>query len=443
MIRGVTQQAVLGPFTEAAIFLVAVVQPGGEDGVREVLADVPGLKRSVGFRIPEGELSRVAGIGADLWDRICAGRPRPAELHRFIPVAGDRHAAPSTPGDLLFHIRAHRLDLCFELAQRLTNRLSGFARVVDEVHGFRSFDERDLLGFVDGTENPEGAEAAAAVTIADEDPAFAGGSYVIVQKYLHDLTTWDRLPVEQQELIIGRTKLSDIELPDDVKPSNSHVALNTIVDENGEERDIVRFNMPFGRVSEAEFGTYFIGYASDPGVIEQMLRNMFVGNPPGNYDRILDFSTAVTGALFFVPPQDLLEGIADDQPESGAADADPAVAAAADAEAPAAAAAGGRHRQCSGQRRRIARHRRSQKTFQRSINVNHLLRSVAPISESGWQLLDDEARQRLAPALGVRRLVDFEGPRGWSTRRRTSVASSRWSRGPTAPSPRCSGACCR
>jgi porphyrinogen peroxidase len=305
----VTQQAVLGPFTEAAIFLVAVVSPGAEDGVREVLADVPGLKRSVGFRIPEGELSCVVGIGADLWDRLFAGSPRPARLHRFIPVAGAKHAAVSTPGDLLFHIRAHRLDLCFELAQRLTNRLSGFVRLVDEVHGFRSFDERDLLGFVDGTENPEGEEASAAVTIGAEDPVFAGGSYVIVQKYLHDLTTWDRLPVEQQELIVGRTKLSDIELPDDVKPSNSHVALNTIVGEDGEERDIVRFNMPFGRVSDAEFGTYFIGYASDPSVTEQMLSNMFVGNPPGNYDRILDFSTAVTGALFFVPAQELLESI--------------------------------------------------------------------------------------------------------------------------------------
>jgi porphyrinogen peroxidase len=319
---GTTQQAVLSPFTEAAIFLVVVVPADGEAGVREVLADVPGLKRSVGFRIPEGELSCVVGIGSDLWDRIFPGGHRPAGLHQFIPVAGERHAAVSTPGDLLFHIRAHRLDLCFELAQRLSSRLSGFARIVDEVHGFRSFDERDLLGFVDGTENPEGAEASSAVTIGAEDPSFAGGSYVIVQKYLHDLTAWDRVAVEHQEMIIGRTKLSDIELPDDVKPSNSHVALNTILDENGEERDIVRFNMPFGRVSDAEFGTYFIGYSSDPCVTEQMLQNMFVGNPPGNYDRILDFSTAVTGALFFVPSLELLEGMGDVTLESSDAEDD-------------------------------------------------------------------------------------------------------------------------
>jgi putative iron-dependent peroxidase len=331
-------QPIVGQLTEAAIFLVGVATPGGEDALREALADVTGLKRSVGFRIPEGELSCVVGIGSDLWDRICAGRPRPKDLHRFIPLAGTKHTAVSTPGDLLFHIRAHRLDLCFELAQRLTDRLSGLVRIIDEVHGFRSFDERDLLGFVDGTENPEGQAAQQAVLISDEDPDFAGSSYVIVQKYVHDLSSWDALPVEEQERAIGRTKLNDIELPDDVKPANSHVALNTIVDENGVEHDIVRFNMPFGRVSDAEYGTYFIGYAADPWITEQMLRNMFIGNPPGNTDRILDFSTAVTGNLFFVPTIDVLDGLADpqpgvdlsdagqDQPDAGGAEADGATA---------------------------------------------------------------------------------------------------------------------
>ena len=299
-------QAVLTPLTEAAIFLVLTVDAGAEDGVRDLLADVSGLRRSVGFRIPEGGLSCVVGIGSVLWDRVF-GTPRPAGLHPFGELAGSRHTAVATPGDLLFHIRARRLDLCFELAQRLMDRLVGFAQVVDEVHGFRSFDERDLLGFVDGTENPEGAAALAAVVIGEEDPGFAGGSYVVVQKYLHDLEAWDALPVEQQERAIGRTKLSDIELPDDVKPANSHVALNTIIDEDGEERQIVRLNMPFGAVGAREFGTYFIGYARSPDVIERMLRNMFIGNPPGNYDRILDFSTAVTGNLFFVPSADFLD----------------------------------------------------------------------------------------------------------------------------------------
>ena len=299
-------QPVLTPLTEAAIFLVLTVDSGAEQDLRDVLADVSGLKRSVGFRIPEGELTCVVGIGSALWDRLF-GEPRPAGLHPFPGFAGARHTAIATPGDLLFHIRAHRLDLCFELAERLVSRLLDHCHVVDEVHGFRSFDERDLLGFVDGTENPEGDAAGAAVTIGDEDPEFAGGSYVIVQKYLHDLATWEAQTVAEQELIIGRTKLEDLELDDDAKPSNSHVALNTIVDDDGDERQIMRFNMPFGRVGADEFGTYFIGYAGATDVIEQMLTNMFIGKPPGNYDRILDFSTAVTGNLFYVPTADFLD----------------------------------------------------------------------------------------------------------------------------------------
>jgi putative iron-dependent peroxidase len=247
--------------------------------------------------------------------------PHPAHLHVLPEIAGERHVAVSTPGDLLFHIRAARLDLCFELAQRLTEALDGHAHVIDEVHGFRSFDERDLLGFVDGTENPEAGAAQAAALIGAEDPAFAQGSYVIVQKYLHDLTRWDAMSVEDQERAIGRTKLSDIEMADDVKPPNSHVALTVIEDENGEEQEILRYNMPFGRVGAREFGTYFIGYAADPGVTEQMLTNMFVGRPPGTTDRVLDFSTAITGTLFFVPTSDFL-----DDPPARAVAADPAQA---------------------------------------------------------------------------------------------------------------------
>src|SRR6185312_2879102 len=204
-------------------------------------------------------------------------------------------------------IRAARLDLCFELAQRLTEALAGHARVIDEVHGFKSFDERDLLGFVDGTENPEGSAARESVLIGDEDAAFAGGTYVVVQKYLHDLGAWNALSTEQQERAIGRTKLNDVELADDRKPANSHVALTTILDEDGTQRQILRANMPFGSVGNGEFGTYFIGYARTPEVIEQMLRNMFIGDPAGNHDRILDFSTALTGSLFFVPSAAFLE----------------------------------------------------------------------------------------------------------------------------------------
>ncbi|MFH8382407.1 Dyp-type peroxidase [Kitasatospora sp. NPDC018058] len=303
-------QVVLSPLTGAAVFLVLTVEPGGEDAVRELLPDLAGLRRAVGFRAPEGGLTCVTGIGSDAWDRLFTG-PRPAGLHPFREVAGPRHRAPATPGDLLLHLRAARMDLCFELATRITDRLAGAATVVDSVQGFKYFDDRDLLGFVDGTENPEGRAAEAAAVVGEEDPDFAGGSYVIVQKYLHDLDKWNALGVDEQERAVGRTKLTDIEFDDDAKPADSHVALTTLTGPNGEERQIVRFNMPFGSFGSAgrggEFGTYFIGYARDPEVTEEMLRNMFVGRPPGTTDRLLDFSTAVTGSLFFVPTADFLD----------------------------------------------------------------------------------------------------------------------------------------
>jgi porphyrinogen peroxidase len=313
-------QAVVAPLTKAAIFLVAVVKPdkNSEDTAVSLCADVSSLVKAIGFRDLNGRLTCVTGFGASAWDRL-TGLPRPSGLHPFREIkAGNRHAV-STPGDLLFHIRATRMDLCFELASQIMTRLEGTATIVDEVHGFSYFDERDLLGFVDGTENPTGPDAVRATIIGDEEPAYAGGGYVIVQKYVHDLARWNALPVEEQEKVIGRTKLSDIELDDSVKPTSAHNALTTIV-VDGEEVDIVRDNMPFGRVGSGEYGTYFIGYARSPGTTEQMLTNMFVGSPPGNYDRILDVSTAVTGGLFFVPSQPLLGGLADDHNDADGTD---------------------------------------------------------------------------------------------------------------------------
>src|ERR1019366_2934143 len=300
---GVTRaapQPVLSGLTGAAIFLVVTINEGEESAqtVRELAADLSGLVRAVGFRDLEGRLGCVLGIGAAAWDRL-TGTRRPAGLHPFREIrAGARHAV-ATPGDLLFHIRATRMDLCFELAAQLMARLRDAVTAADEVHGFRYFDERDLLGFVDGTENPVGAAAGTAALVGEADPDFAGGSYLIVQKYLHDMAAWNALTTEDQEKAIGRSKLSDIEMPDDVKPANSHVALNTIEDPDGTQRQILRANMPFGEVGRGEFGTYYAGYAATPGVTEQMLVKMFIGNPPGNYDRVLDFSTAVTGCLFF------------------------------------------------------------------------------------------------------------------------------------------------
>ena len=305
-------QAVVQALTRAAIFLVATVNSAGASRgtVRSFCGDLPALLRAVGFRDIEGNLSCVMGIGSDAWDRFF-GQPRPTELHPFREIkAGSRHAV-ATPGDLLFHIRANRMDLCFELATQIMTRLGEAVSLVDEVHGFRYFDDRDLIGFVDGTENPTAQTAIDTAYLGPEDALFAGGSYVVVQKYLHDMTGWNALSTETQERIIGRTKLSNIELDDAVKPASAHNALTTII-KDGKEIKIIRDNMPFGRVAEKEFGTYFIGYARSPRTIEQMLENMFVGRPPGNYDRLLDFSFPQTGSLFFVPSATFLEDVGND-----------------------------------------------------------------------------------------------------------------------------------
>jgi putative iron-dependent peroxidase len=308
-VQSTVQQPVVARLTRAAIFLVTTINPGTEQeaAIRNLCGDLAGLVRAVGFRDLDGQVSCILGLGSDAWDRLI-GAPRPKDLHPFREIRGQHHAI-ATPGDILFHIRAARMDLCFELATQIISRLGAAVHVVDEVHGFNYFDDRDLIGFVDGTENPVEQAAIDATIIGDEDAAFAGGSYVIVQKYLHDLTRWNTLPVEEQEKIIGRKKLSDIELDDSEKPPSAHNALTNIV-EDGKQLQIVRDNMPFGDVGRGEFGTYFIGYARSPKRIEQMLTNMFVGNPPGNYDRLLDYSRAVTGTLFFVPSADFLENVA-------------------------------------------------------------------------------------------------------------------------------------
>ena len=293
----------------AAIFIVLSLADGDEAAgtARDALGEVPAMLRTLNLRLPGADLSCVIGIGHDAWPRLFPDHPRPKGLHPMKAFKGAKHTAPATPGDLLLHIRATRTDACFELAMRIREQLGDAVVPVDEVHGFRYLDARSMVGFVDGTENPQGQEAVEATLIGDEDPAYAGGSYVIVQKYIHDMAAWNALPVAEQEKVIGRTKYDDIEMADDVKPSNSHIALNVIEDEDGNEQAILRGNLPFGNPSRNEYGTFFIGYARNLEIIEQMLTNMFIGRPEGNYDRLLDYSRAVTGTAFFVPSASFLE----------------------------------------------------------------------------------------------------------------------------------------
>ena len=309
-------QRVDAPLTQSATFLVVSITdiPDAVDTVRSTLADIGNLAKNIAVRDLNASFACTVGIGSAAWDRVVKGIPRPAELHPFPTIKGAKHTAVSTPGDLLFHIRADRRDLCFEFQRQLMDRLGDSIKVVDETVGFRYFDGRDLLGFVDGTANPVGLAVSDSILVAEADDApSSGGSYIVIQKYLHDLKGWRGLSTEQQEGVIGRTKLDNVELDDAAEGQQAaHKTLATIEDEDGNEHSILRDNMPFGSPGSAEFGTYFIGYSRRLWVIEKMLQRMFIGDPPGLHDRILDFSTAVTGTTFFAPSASLLASLDSD-----------------------------------------------------------------------------------------------------------------------------------
>ncbi len=264
------------------------------------------LNNSANVRFPVSRASCVMGIGHDAWLRLNLPVPPPKELVNFVPIIGEKHTAISSKGDLHFHIRADNTSICYDMAAAISDILDPVAISIEEIHGFRYWDSRSILGFVDGTENPQGQDRELFSMVGNDDPDYEGGSYLFVQKYTHNLTAWKDLSTEQQEKVIGRYKSNDIEMADDVKPSNSHIALANV----GDDFKIVRDNMPFGNMSTNEMGTYFIAYASTFSTVQKMLNNMFIGSPAGNYDRILDFSTPKTGSLFFVPTFDMMDDFA-------------------------------------------------------------------------------------------------------------------------------------
>jgi len=281
--------------------------PKLKDVFQKLCALVLNLNNSVFNRFPDSRASCVMGIGYEAWKKLELPMPMPKELATFEEIKGIKHTAVSTSGDLHFHLRADNKSIIFDMAIEISKLLSPFAESILEINGFKYWDARSILGFVDGTENPHGEDRDHFAKIGDEDQDFKGGSYLFVQKYLHNMDAWKGLSTQEQEKVIGRSKENDIEMSDDVKPSNSHIALANIEGENGEELKIVRDNMPFGSPSTNEFGTYFIAYSSTFATTKKMLTNMFIGDPVNNYDRILDFSTAVTGTLFFVPTRNMLD----------------------------------------------------------------------------------------------------------------------------------------
>lgn len=273
------------------------------DGFKRICALVINLNHSSKNRFPDRKASCVMGIGYDAWKYLNLPNPLPKELKTFQEIKGNKHTAVATGGDIQFHIRSDEKSYAYDMAAEISSFMAPIADCTVEVQGFRYWDSRSILGFVDGTENPHGDAREYFAVIDEQDPAYKGGSYLFVQKYIHNLKAWNDLPIHDQEKVIGRSKANDIEMTDAEKPKNSHSALANI----GDDLKVVRDNMPFGNVASNEMGTFFICYASTFSTVEKMLKQMFIGNPAGNYDRILDFSTAVTGALFFVPSMDMLD----------------------------------------------------------------------------------------------------------------------------------------
>ena len=267
---------------------------------------VGNLNNSVADRFPEGRANVTIGISHSAWLALGLPKPLPKELKDFQPIKGSKHTAVATEGDLHFHIRANNQSLAYDMAATINEVMQPIADCIVNVQGFRYWDGRAIIGFVDGTENPRGAEREQFAVVGNEDPDYQGGSYLFVQKYVHDMNAWRALPVSEQEKVIGRSKEMDIEMDDDTKPSNSHSALANV----GDDLKVVRDNMPFHDPVSHQMGTYFICYANTFSTVEKMLTNMFIGNPAGNYDRLLDFSTAETGTLFFVPSLDMLDEFA-------------------------------------------------------------------------------------------------------------------------------------
>ena len=291
-----------------AVYLTTTLCAGPDSAatVRKVASGLAALTAEVAAETGEDTLVSAIAFGAAVWMRLFGTRA-PRDLVAFEPLADGPRQAPATPADLLIHIHSSRHDVNCLLARRVMAALDGAVHLEEEIHGFRHLDGRDLTGFVDGTENPKGDERAPVALVGDEQPDFAAGSYVSIQRYVHDLAAWNRQSVEAQEAAIGRTKADDRELDDEIKPASAHIA-RVVIEQDGDELQILRHSLPYG--TSAEHGLYFVAYGRDPAPFRRMLERMVIRDADGQYDRLLDFSRPVTGAAFFAPSRDFLAGLA-------------------------------------------------------------------------------------------------------------------------------------
>ena len=298
------QAGILPEANSDATFLVLLLQNDAESvsTVRKVAAQFPELTEQLAAKYPDSKLSTTISFGSRAWKILFKDQPYPEELAPFKALRNGDRQAPSTPGDILIHIRSDRKDINFELSRQLMQKLGDSVLLEEEVSGFRYLESRDMTGFVDGTENPAGDNRAAVALIPEGQP-LEGGSYIQCQRYIHNLPLWNACPVHDQEKIVGRTKEDDIEFSAEDKAPIAHIK-RVNLKEDGKSLEILRHSMPYG--DSMEQGLFFIAYAKTARHFDMMLEQMIHADGHGHYDHLMDFTQAVTGNAYFAPSKDFL-----------------------------------------------------------------------------------------------------------------------------------------
>ncbi|MDM1291135.1 Dyp-type peroxidase [Acinetobacter indicus] len=302
-----TAQSVILPLpSDHARFIVLRLKDLTLEQLKEKLADLFNTRDRLITQHPHAQIKTAVAFGPELWAQLYSQTP--AGFKQLQPIEG-AFQMPVVPADVLIHIASARADICFALSQSFFEGIQEQVDVLDERVCFRYFDGRDMTGFIDGTENPQFPDDRAEVALLGEDAGiFEDGSFVFAQRYAHDLDKWKRLKVDAQEQVMGRTKLESIELDDEVKPDNAHVARTVVEDDEGEEMEILRHSLPYGD-GQGDQGLFFIAYTKDLTILDAMLERMFGTSGDGIHDRLLHFVTALDGAYYFAPSEELLETV--------------------------------------------------------------------------------------------------------------------------------------
>ncbi|RJX73656.1 Dyp-type peroxidase [Vibrio sinensis] len=308
MTNNIAERAQLGvlsdPSTFAEYLTFVLKSTADTESVQDALSQIAGIEKSISQKDPSANLTITVALSKNGWPLILPDVPTPIHLTTFTEMQdGNRHF-PSTAGDIFLIIKSERIDLNYQAAKYLLSAFRESADLVEDIQGFKYLDNRDLIDFVDGTENPKHQARIDAVLVKDDEEVHLGGSYLTVQRYVDKELEWQKQPQEYQEKVIGRTKFDNIELDDDVKPAWAHNNKSKVIIDDKEIK-MLRQNRPFGNA--LEHGTMFIGFTADSNVIETSLRQMIHADSNGDYDRLLDFVDAKSGANYFVLSQTLME----------------------------------------------------------------------------------------------------------------------------------------